>query len=110
MAISTPQTANTSNLSGLASRLVRDNLLSTGDAERIQAQALSTKTSFVTQLVESKKLDSATIARVASEAFGIPLFQISALDIESWLGRMFGGLVTHDGIEGDPLSQPHPAE
>ena len=33
-----------------------------------------------------------------------------ALDIESWLGRLFGGLVTHDGIEGDPLSQPHPAE
>jgi multidrug efflux pump subunit AcrB len=33
-----------------------------------------------------------------------------ALDIESWLGRMFGGLVTHDGIEGDPLSEPHPAE
>src|SRR5687768_11121555 len=82
MAISNPQPASSNNLSGLALRLVRDNLLSCTDAERIQAQALSTKTSFVTQLVESKKVDSATIARVASEAFGIPLFQINALDLD----------------------------
>ncbi|HKQ31025.1 MAG TPA: ATPase, T2SS/T4P/T4SS family, partial [Burkholderiales bacterium] len=83
MAISTPQAATSSNLSGLALRLVRDNLLSSADAEKIQAQALSSKTSFVTQLVESKKLDGSTIARVASEAFGIPLFQINSLDLES---------------------------
>jgi len=82
MATPTPHATGASNLSGLASRLVRDNLLSTTDAERIQSTALSTKTSFVTQLVESKKLDSTTIARVASDAFGIPLFQISALDME----------------------------
>ncbi len=82
MATPIPQSANPTNLSGLALRLVRDNLLSAPDAERIQSQALSTKTSFVTQLVESKKVDSATIARVASEAFGIPLFHISSLDLE----------------------------
>ena len=76
-------TASTAtNLSGLALRLVRDNLLSPTDAERIQADALAKKTSFVTQLVESKKLDSPTIARVASEDFGIPLFEISSLDLE----------------------------
>ncbi|OGI48854.1 MAG: type IV-A pilus assembly ATPase PilB [Candidatus Muproteobacteria bacterium RBG_16_65_34] len=79
--MATPSTAT--NLSGLALRLVRDNLLSTGDAERIQATALSSKVSFVTQLVESKKLDSATIARVASEEFGVPLFEIGALDLEA---------------------------
>ena len=76
-------TASTAtNLSGLALRLVRDNLLSPTDAERIQTEALSKKTSFVTQLVESKKLDSATIAKVASEDFGIPLFEINSLDLE----------------------------
>ncbi len=76
-------TASTAtNLSGLALRLVRDNLLSPTDAERIQAEALSKKTSFVTQLVESKKLDSTTIAKVASEDFGIPLFEINSLDLE----------------------------
>ena len=76
-------TASTAtNLSGLALRLVRDNLLSPTDAERIQAEALSKKTSFVTQLVESKKLDSATIAKVASDDFGIPLYEINSLDLE----------------------------
>ncbi|MGE5241645.1 MAG: type IV-A pilus assembly ATPase PilB [Bacteroidota bacterium] len=76
-------TASTAtNLSGLALRLVRDNLLSPTDAERIQAEALAKKTSFVSKLVESKKLDSPTIARVASEDFGIPLFEISSLDLE----------------------------
>lgn len=71
-----------SNLSGLALRLVRDNLLSPTDAERIQTEALSKRTSFVTQLVESKKLDSATIAKVASDDFGIPLYEINSLDLE----------------------------
>lgn len=76
-------TASTAtNLSGLALRLVRDNLLSPTDAERLQSDALTKKTSFVTQLVESKKLDSATIAKVASEDFGIPLFEINSLDLE----------------------------
>ena len=76
-------TASTAtNLSGLALRLVRDNLLSPTDAERIQSEAHAKKTSFVTQLVESKKLDSPTIAKVASEDFGIPLFEINSLDLE----------------------------
>ena len=75
-----PNTATT--LGGLALRLVRNNLLNSSDAERIHAEAASHKVSFVTRLVESKKVDSATIARVASEEFGVPVFQISALDLE----------------------------
>ncbi len=71
------------NLSGLGLRLVRDNLLSPSDAERIQAESQAKKIPFVTQLVESKKVDAATVARVASEEFGVPLFAIDALDIES---------------------------
>jgi type IV pilus assembly protein PilB len=76
-----PSTA--SNLSGLALRLVRDNLIAAHDAERIQSEALANKASFVSRLVESKKVDSATVARLASEEFGIPLFEISALDIDA---------------------------
>jgi type IV pilus assembly protein PilB len=71
------------NLSGLALRLVRENLLNTADAERLQADALAQKSSFVSRLVESKKVDGRTIARLASEEFGIPVFEISALDLES---------------------------
>lgn len=70
------------SIGGLALRLVRDNLLSTTDAERIQAEATAQKVPFVTQLVQSKKLDSATVAKVASDEFGVPLFDIAALDLE----------------------------
>jgi type IV pilus assembly protein PilB len=70
------------SIGGLALRLVRDNLLSTTDAERIQSEATAQKVPFVTQLVQSKKLDSATVAKVASDEFGVPLFNIAALDLE----------------------------
>ncbi len=76
-----PSTAT--SIGGLALRLVRDNLLSTADAERIQAEATAQRIPFVTQLVQSKKLDSTTVAKVASDEFGVPLFDISALDVES---------------------------
>ncbi|MCZ6733580.1 MAG: type IV-A pilus assembly ATPase PilB [Gammaproteobacteria bacterium] len=78
--MATPSTATT--ISGLALRLVRDNLLSTDDAERIQSEASTQKVPFVTQLVGSKKLDSTTVAKVASDEFGVPLFDVSALDLE----------------------------
>ena len=73
----------TPNLSGLALRLVRDSLLTPADAERIQAEAQSNKVPFVAQLVESKKLEAKVIARVASEEFGVPLFDVNSIDIES---------------------------
>ncbi len=78
--MATPHIAT--NLSGLALRLVRDKLLSPAEAERLQSEAQLKKTPFVTQLVDSKKLDSGTIARVASSEFGLPLFQVSALDLD----------------------------
>ena len=71
-------------LTGLAARLVRDHLLTPAEAERLNAESLTNKVSFVTRLVESKKLDALTIAKVASEEFGIPLLDISAFDNESF--------------------------
>ncbi len=79
--MATPNPAN--SLSGLALRLVRDGLLSASDAERLQNEAAARKLPFVSQLVDSKKLNSAVIARAASEEFGIPLFEINALDLET---------------------------
>lgn len=71
------------NLSGLALRLVRDGLLAAGDAERLQSEANTQKIPLVSHLVSSKKLNSATIAKAASEEFGVPLFDITALDPDS---------------------------
>jgi len=79
MAIPTPA----SNLSGLALRLVREGFLPVADAERLQTEANTQKLPLITHLVSSKKLNSGTIAKVASEEFGVPLFDIAALDIEN---------------------------
>ncbi len=73
----------TTNLSGLAVRLVRENLLTPADAERIQSEAQANKVPFVARLVESKKLEANVIARVAAEEFGVPLFDINSLDLET---------------------------
>ncbi len=79
MAIPTPA----SNLSGLALRLVREGLLPAADAERLQNEANTRKIPLITHLVSSKKLSSGTIARAASEEFGVPLFEISSLDADA---------------------------
>jgi type IV pilus assembly protein PilB len=79
--MATPTTAT--RLSGLALRLVRDKLLTTEDAERLQEGALQKKTSFVSYAVESKKVDSSTLARIASEEFGVPLVDINSIDVEA---------------------------
>jgi type IV pilus assembly protein PilB len=79
--MATPTTAT--RLSGLALRLVREKLLTTEDAERLQEGALQKKTSFVSHAVESKKIDSSTLARIASEEFGVPLVDINSIDVEA---------------------------
>ena len=75
-----PNTAPT--LSGLALRLVRSNLLSTTDAERLHSECLVSKVSFYSQLLESKKVETGALVKAASEEFGIPLFDIGSLDLE----------------------------
>ncbi len=80
--MATPVSSIPSNLSGLPLRLVRDNLISAADAEKIQSDALANKVSFIARLAESKKMGGDAIARIASEEFGIPLFEISSLDLD----------------------------
>jgi len=79
MATSNPQI----NLSGLARRLVNDGSLSETDAALAHDQALKNKIPFVTHLVQKKILDSLTIANAASQEFGVPLFDISTMDMEA---------------------------
>ncbi len=79
--MATPTTAT--RLTGLALRLVRDKLLTADDAEQLQDQAAAEKKSFVSHIVDTKKVDSRTVAQIASEEFGVPLLDIRALDIEA---------------------------
>jgi type IV pilus assembly protein PilB len=69
-------------LSGLAGRLVADGLLDAEAAELAQKQAAADKVPFVTHLVEQKLIESQTLAEMASEEFGVPLFDITVFNKE----------------------------
>lgn len=70
-------------LNGLARRLVADNLLDAELAGKSIVQAKKEKIPFAQHLVVSGILDARTVARVASEEFGSPVFDLSALNLDS---------------------------
>ena len=70
-------------LTGLARRLVSDGLLAENDAIRAQEEALKKRQPLVSYLVENKLLGSQEIANTACYEFGVPLFDLSVMDIEA---------------------------
>ncbi len=70
-------------LTGLARRLVSDGLLAESDATRAQEEALKKRQPLVSYLVENKLLGSQEIANTACYEFGVPLFDLSVMDIDS---------------------------
>jgi len=69
-------------LNGLARKLVKEGLLAQEAAVHAAEQVAKDNSSFVSHLVKNKILDSYTVATVASQEFGIPLFDIGAMDME----------------------------
>ena len=78
-----PATNSVSQLSGLAQRLVQDNLLDAAKVNQAVEETKKNKGSLVNYLIENKLLDPASIALAASQEFGLPLFDISAIDMDS---------------------------
>jgi len=72
----------TSSLGGLPRRLVVDGYINEETAMKIADEAKKEKIPFVSQLVKSKTLDAKTIANAASQEFGVPVLDISVLDLE----------------------------
>jgi type IV pilus assembly protein PilB len=69
-------------LSGLARTLVQKGRLQEADAEAIQTQANASSISFVTQLIQSTKMTAQEVADFASQTFGYPLLDLSAIDVD----------------------------
>ncbi len=72
----------TVNLSGLARRLVMDGLLDEAVAAKAHETALKKRTHFVSYLVDNKILSSSEIAWSGAQEFGVPLFDMDAMDPE----------------------------
>ena len=69
-------------LGGLARRLVADGLLAETAAREFQIKAQKEQRPFVAVVVESKKLSAQDLAHVASQEFGMPLLDLSVIDID----------------------------
>ena len=80
--MSTAAPLTNTHLNGLARKLVQDGLLDEETAQQACDQAASDKTPLVSYLVENDILSSTAIATAASQEFGIPLFDIEAMDLE----------------------------
>ena len=70
-------------LSGMGRALVQHGRLSQGEADEIAHKAQADGRSFVEALVASKRLSAAEVAVFASQSFGLPLFDVSALSASS---------------------------
>ncbi|MEE8343358.1 MAG: type IV-A pilus assembly ATPase PilB [Gammaproteobacteria bacterium] len=79
MAATNPQI----RLTGLARRLVSDGFLQESDASSAQEAAHRRRQPFVSYLVENQILDSREIALASCHEFGVPLFDLKAMDLES---------------------------
>jgi type IV pilus assembly protein PilB len=69
-----------SSLSGLARALVQAGRIKEAEAEALLTLAAETKTSFIEQLVGTKKASAPDVARFAADSFGYPLLDLNAFD------------------------------
>lgn len=74
--------SDTAQLTGLARQLVNANLLDERTASQAFAQALRNKIPLVSYLVQNKLASSRAVAEIAAEQFGVPYFDLSAVDKE----------------------------
>ncbi|MCW8196547.1 type IV-A pilus assembly ATPase PilB [Proteobacteria bacterium 005FR1] len=70
-------------ISGLARRLVNDGLIDEDTAQTTLAHSVRNKLPFALQLATDSQIDSLSVATAASDEFGTPLFELSALNPES---------------------------
>ena len=76
-------TAETITLGGLARRIVDHGLLAEADAAAAQEEAQKKRIPLVTYLVNEKNVNAGEVAAAAAAEFGIPVFDIGSLDLES---------------------------
>jgi type IV pilus assembly protein PilB len=75
-------------LSGLAGRLVADGLMDADTAQAAQAQAARDRVPFVKFVVDHKHVESQRLAELASEEFGVPLFDITCFSREAMASEL----------------------
>ncbi len=70
----------TPNLPGLARLLIQHNRIAEADAEAMHAAAITAKTAFIEQLLQSRKISARQLAEFCSQTFGYPMLDLHQLD------------------------------
>ena len=71
----------TSNLSGLARRLVVESILDEGTADNACTESNKKNKTLLSWLIRNKTADPAALASAASDEYGIPMIDIRAFDL-----------------------------
>ena len=74
--------ANSTPLTGLARKLVEDNSISAEAAQAAVHQAHEDKITLNSYLIKNNIVSSTVIAMANSEEFGLPVFDLSSMDVE----------------------------
>jgi type IV pilus assembly protein PilB len=74
--------AATRNISGLARALAQHGVMSEHDAEVLQSQAQSAGVTFAEQVLTGKRMTAQQLAVFGSRAFGIPLLDLNAFELD----------------------------
>jgi len=79
-----PASTEQSQLTGLPFRLVDEGLLTDEQTKEALETTRESKLSLVKHLVENKLVEGSAIAHLASQEFGIPVFDLAVLDKETY--------------------------
>lgn len=80
--------ANLVGIIGITRRLVQDGVLSEADARAAQTEAAQDKRPIHKYLAENNLVSGAELARALSLEFGLPLFDLSAMDLNQSLATL----------------------
>jgi type IV pilus assembly protein PilB len=78
-----PASSAGAGLGGLARRLVADGVLAEDKAKEAQSKAQKAGISIVSQIVDDKLAAPAKIAHSAANAFGVPMLDLGAVELEA---------------------------
>ena len=82
------------NISGLARALAQHGLLSEAEAESLQNQAQQSGITFVEQVLTGKRFTPQQLAVFGSRAFGVPLLDLGAYDLDQLQKEYFDAKIS----------------
>ena len=82
------------NISGLARALAQHGLMSEAEAEALQNQAQQAGVTFVEQILTGKRFSAQQVAVFGSRAFGVPLLDLAAFDLDQLQKEYFDAKIS----------------